>query len=302
MKFNQYKITCPECKKENIILDRSRGELICQNCGMVISQKEIDMSPEWRIYSYEDSQKKNRVGPPTDYAIFDKNLGSIIDSNNKDIYGNRIINTNLNQIHRLRKWNVRAKINSSYNYNLSIAMITLDKITSQLGLPKLVKIASSLLYRKILKKKLVKGRSIVQIIIATIYLICRLYLIPIKLKELADHTNVEIRYIRNYYNLIIKKFDLKPNTLPITLFVSRYCSDLYLSNNVELTSLKILDIIEKRGLLIGKNPSSVIGAVIYTAAIINQERKTQKQISKVVGITESTIRELCRIINSNIIL
>ena len=299
MKFDYYDITCPECQKEDILLDSSRGELICQNCGMVVSQKEIDLGPEWRIYSHEDFKKKKRVGPPIDFAVFDKNLGSIIDTNNRDIFGKNILSNKIDEIHRLRKWNVRMKMHTSIRYNLSNAMITLEKITSQLNLPKIVKIASSLLYRKILKKKLTRGRSISQIIIATIYLVCRLYSIPIKLIDLINLYDEDIKSTRNYYNLIVNELNLKTNRPPISVFISRYCNELNLSNSVEQLSLNISEIINKRGLLIGKKPSSIVGAIIYTAAIINRERKSQKQISEVVGTSESTISTLCRIINSN---
>ena len=60
-----------------------------------------------------------------------------------------------------------------------------------------------------------------------------------------------------------------------------------------------LKLINKKGILIGKNPTSIVGAIIYIAAIVNRERKTHKQISEVVGVSGSTIRGLCRIINSN---
>ena len=33
---------CPECGNENLISDDSRGEIICDGCGLVLIQRIID--------------------------------------------------------------------------------------------------------------------------------------------------------------------------------------------------------------------------------------------------------------------
>ena len=43
---------CPECASKNIFHDVEKGETICRDCGLVIEDRMVDFSREWR--SFED--------------------------------------------------------------------------------------------------------------------------------------------------------------------------------------------------------------------------------------------------------
>src|SRR3989338_3939921 len=60
---------CPECGGINLILDKERGEVICKDCGLVIEEKMIDFSHEWREFDHEDADKKRRSGAPMTYSV-----------------------------------------------------------------------------------------------------------------------------------------------------------------------------------------------------------------------------------------
>ena len=40
-------IQCPKCGSTHLLRDYSRGELICNDCGLVIEEDFIDHNPEW---------------------------------------------------------------------------------------------------------------------------------------------------------------------------------------------------------------------------------------------------------------
>ncbi len=44
---------CPECGNADLIFDDARGEIVCNVCGLVLTQKLIDSGPEWRAFSSE---------------------------------------------------------------------------------------------------------------------------------------------------------------------------------------------------------------------------------------------------------
>ncbi len=71
-------IECPECGSLDVILDETRGEHICRNCGTVVSEKLIDDGPEWRAFTAEERSKRSRVGSPTTITIHDKGLSTQI--------------------------------------------------------------------------------------------------------------------------------------------------------------------------------------------------------------------------------
>ena len=69
-------------KSAIVITDHESGEIICSNCGMVISQNiEDNTRPEWRSFNGEGGEGNNnrsRTGMPTTLARHDRGLTTII--------------------------------------------------------------------------------------------------------------------------------------------------------------------------------------------------------------------------------
>jgi transcription initiation factor TFIIIB Brf1 subunit/transcription initiation factor TFIIB len=64
---------CPECGSEKIRVDHTKGEAVCMNCGLIVSEEEmIDTGKEWR--SFEDSDDSSRGGSPMKYVKLNKGL------------------------------------------------------------------------------------------------------------------------------------------------------------------------------------------------------------------------------------
>ncbi|RLG78488.1 MAG: transcription initiation factor IIB, partial [Thermoprotei archaeon] len=65
---------------------------------------------------------------------------------------------------------------------------------------------------------------------------------------------------------------------------------LGLSGKVIKKAIEILDRAKARGLTAGKDPAGLAAAAVYTAAQIYEERRTQKDVAQVAGVTEVTVR------------
>ncbi|PSP86215.1 transcription initiation factor IIB 3, partial [Halobacteriales archaeon QS_1_68_17] len=76
--------SCPECDSENVIKSSDRGELICDDCGLILEEENIDHGPEWRAFNHSERQEKSRVGAPTTQTMHDKGLTTQIDWKDKD--------------------------------------------------------------------------------------------------------------------------------------------------------------------------------------------------------------------------
>jgi transcription initiation factor TFIIIB Brf1 subunit/transcription initiation factor TFIIB len=50
-------IACPECGATHLVRDYARGELVCEDCGLVLDEQLIDMGPEWRAFDADDSRQ-----------------------------------------------------------------------------------------------------------------------------------------------------------------------------------------------------------------------------------------------------
>jgi transcription initiation factor TFIIB len=44
---------CPECDSSNLIKSSDRGELVCEDCGLVVEEENIDPGPEWRAFNLQ---------------------------------------------------------------------------------------------------------------------------------------------------------------------------------------------------------------------------------------------------------
>ncbi len=281
---------CPECGNTNLISDSARGELICNVCGLVLSQKIIDSGPEWRAFSSEEANKKARVGAPTTLTLHDKGLSTMIGWKNKDAFGKCISPKMKAEVYRLRKWHVRTRTNKSIDRNLAHAMNELDRFSSQLNLSKALKESAAHIYRKMAHKNLIRGRSIEAMLIASIYLSCRLNNIPKTLDDFVEFALVDKKKIARCYRLILIELKINIQVSSPINFIPRFCAELNLSGRTQNRAAELLKLAKKYHITAGKAPTGLAGAALYVAAIQEGERRTQREISLAAGVTEATIR------------
>ena len=46
-------VKCPECGSRSLTRDETRGEVVCDDCGLVLEDNVIDQGAEWRVFSPE---------------------------------------------------------------------------------------------------------------------------------------------------------------------------------------------------------------------------------------------------------
>jgi len=143
---------CPECGSTHLTRDYERGELVCNDCGLVIDDSFIDQGPDWRAFDSEQSEARARTGAPMTYTIHDKGLSTEISWKNKDSYGKSIPTKSRAQLYRLRKWQRRIKVSNAAERNLAQALQELERMASNLSLPKDVRETAAVIYRKASKR------------------------------------------------------------------------------------------------------------------------------------------------------
>ena len=281
---------CPECGSTKLINDHERGEVVCGACGLVIDDNIVDMGPEWRAFDHEQRDKRTRVGAPITYTIHDKGLSTMIDWRNKDIYGRDIPARNRAQWYRLRKWQRKIRISGATERNLAFALSELDRDSSRLGLPRSVRESASVVYRNAVENKLIRGRSIEGVVAASLYAACRRCKVPRTLDEIADVSRVSKKEVGRTYRFLTRELHIwLPPTSPIA-YVPRFASELNLSGVVQSKAIEIINQAMENGLTSGRGPTGVAAAALYIASVILGERKTQRDVADIAGVTEVTIR------------
>lgn len=285
---------CPDCKSKKLSRDYERGEVVCNDCGLIVAENIADAGPEWRAFDAEQKAKRARGGAPIKYMRPNKGLVTEIDQYNRDIRGAKISSKKQAQLFRMRRWHKRASIASSMERNLAIALSELDRIASYLGLPENIRESAALLYRKCIDKKLIRGRLIEGVVSAALYAICREYGIPRTLDEIAEMSGIEKKEIGRTYRFIAQELNLRVPLTDPSQYIPRFTAELKLSGQVQEKAIELLKQAIKQGLIAGRGPTGVAAAAVYIAATMNGERRTQKEVADVAGVTEVTIRNRYR--------
>jgi transcription initiation factor TFIIB len=286
----EYVEECPECGTKSLSRDYERAEIICNSCGLVIDEKIIDNGPEWRAFDHEQRVKRSRTGAPMTYTIHDKGLSTVIDWRNRDSYGKDIPARKRAQIYRLRKWQQRIRVSNATERNLAFALTELDKVASRLSLPKGIREQAAVVYRKAVEKGLIRGRSIEGVSAAALYAACRMCNIPRTLDEIADAAKLNRKEIGRTYRFVARELDISLNpTTPIE-YVPRFASELGLSGEIQSKAIEVLKLAMGKELTSGRGPTGVAAAAIYIASVLIGERRTQREVAEVAGVTEVTIR------------
>jgi transcription initiation factor TFIIB len=285
---------CPECSG-TIIHDYESGEDVCGTCGLVLNNIELNSGPEYKAYTFEETQTRSRTGKPTTLTIHDKGLTTMISGLNMDAHGKALPANQQATVRRLRRWQTRCRINPAEK-SLYHAMIALDKYADKLNVPKATREKTAYLLNKALNAGLAKGRTIEGLTAGCLYMACRQTNVLRSLDEIATRCNLRRKQISSCYRLVLKELQAPPPPLTApTAYINRVSAELEISPQTQQYAFKITQQISTR-FSAGKDPRAVAASIIYYAC--EQTNKydakgnliTQKRLAATIGITEVTIR------------
>jgi transcription initiation factor TFIIB len=268
---------------------------------MVITEKSEDIAnPEWRAFTAEEQNEKVRTGAPTSLARHDRGLATIISKTGRDASGQKLDTAMHSTYKRLRTWDYRILHNSSIDRNLWQAFSQLNALKDKLGLSETIIEKTAYIYRKAEERGLIRGRTISGMVTAAIYIACREIETPRTLKEIATISNIKRKNIALCCRLLIRELDLKvPIADPMKCIV-KIANKANLSEKITRQAMNIMTEVIKREISAGKNPMSFAATVLYISSFKNGENVRQSDIAKAAGITEVTLRNRIKELNSTV--
>ncbi|RYJ13257.1 transcription initiation factor IIB [Halogeometricum borinquense] len=281
---------CPECGSSNLTTDAEHGETVCDDCGLVVEEDEIDRGPEWRAFDAREKDQKSRVGAPTTNMMHDRGLSTNIGWQNKDAYGNSLSSTQRQKMQRLRTWNERFRTRDAKERNLKQALGEIDRMASALGLPENVRETASVIYRRALDDDLLPGRSIEGVATSALYAAARQAGTPRSLDEITTVSRVDKDEISRTYRYVVRELNLEIEPADPEQYVPRFASELGLNDESERHARQLLRTAKEQGIHSGKSPVGLAAAAIYAASLLANEKVTQSEVSEVANISEVTIR------------
>jgi transcription initiation factor TFIIB len=292
---------CLICNNNRIVTDSESGEVICSNCGTVISDRNQEISrPEWRFYSAEQENDRSRTGIPITLAKADMGLATIIGKDDRDASGHLLDGAMRNRMQRLRTWDLRTRNHTASDKNLLQAFSKLDVLKDKLALSDAVVEKIAYIYRKVQHRGLIRGRTISGLIAAAIYAGCREMETPWTLKDIAAASNVKRKDIARNYRMLLFELNLKvPNADPIKCIV-KVANRSNLTENTKREAIAIMKDVAKKEISAGKDPMGLAATVLYLSCLRTGEETTQTQIAQASGVTEVTIRNRLKELKSKL--
>jgi transcription initiation factor TFIIB len=295
---------CAECGAEDDwTQDDKRGEEWCNACGFIREAYQIDYGKDWRVFSDGEGSDQERTGMPSTNLLHDKGLTTDMGWQNKDYAGGAITGDSAKRMNRLRRQHARTRVRNSTERNLVLALGELDRLAGRMGLPHSVREEAAYIYRKAVEAKLVRGRSIEGMVAACIFTACRRSGNARTLDEVGAYSKTGRKEIGRTYRALCKALKIHvPPTLP-TEYVPRFCTDLHLPVAVQSRAMTLLEGTQSHEAMAGRGPTGIAAASIYLAGILENNRRTQREVADVAGVTEVTIRnrfkEMCRVLGLN---
>lgn len=276
---------CPECGGINLFWNKDKGEVICKDCGLVVEDKMVDFGQEWREFDAEGGDKRRRAGAPITYTQYDQGLGTEV-GGKADL--SRLGSKSRNKFVRLRKWQYR--ISTAIERNLKQALSELKRVASYLKLPKSVEEESARIYTLAVQRGLVRGRSMESVVSGALYAACRRHEVPRTLDELSEASGIEKKEIGRTYRFVTRELGISILPSNPADYIPRFASALKISPEAQSKSIEILEKAQKEELTSGRGPTGIAAAALYVSALLHDEKRTQREVADVAGVTEVTIR------------
>ena len=291
---------CPECKS-TLVDDVQNGEIICSGCGVVVADQIADFGPETISSNLEDKMKLARATGQTTYSQHDLGITTEISISAKDFSGKTINHEVANQMHNLRKWQQRIRVSSPKERRLANVLAKMGETCDGLSLSKNVLETASMIYRNLDGHVDVKGKSVVSITAATIYMACKQCAVVRSLEEICrgicpskdvkSKTKLAARY---YRTMVMEMGQCVAPVVTMDKYISKIANMTQTEVRVERLALEIAEKTKDSNISDGKAPNGIAAAYLYVASVLLGQNVLQRDVSSVAGVTEVTIRNRCK--------
>lgn len=300
------RLICPECRIDPPDIEErfAEGDMVCGNCGLVLSDRIVDVRSEWRTFSSDDhgNDDPSRVGDAGNPLLDGNQLGTIVAVGPPGTNFGRDLS--------------RAQSNNASDRKEGALMSAFSRITHICeadSLPRTVQDAAKQAYKIVHDRPTLRSRSTLSVIAASIVVACRYSRVPRTFREIAVLTSVPPQEIgRTFKNMERVLQNTSPQDLGLGPqdsnavyqtsqtraedLIRRFCSRMDLSMQATRAAEYIAQRVRDEGTLTGRSPTSVAAASIYMATSLFDEHMTGVTIADYTDVSDGTIRTAYRLL------
>ena len=290
---------CKFCKTTvEVKICYAEGYTVCLSCGVVLQDRMIDPTAEYRTFDAETRGDKSdpcRVGFAYDYSQSDGGLDLIIEGGKKSVVFDMMQNK------------MKTIGTSTYkNSQLSAAFFRGSKLiktwAAHLNFPdKIIKRAQDLFQTLNHGKKSLRGLS-VEIVAATLFwLACKQeesQNLVMSFAALAEVCGVPADEIKKCYHKIIGDIPAEVRDTTSAVTVNTYSGNIVRGLNMSGEACAVVERLEKgiieKGFLEGKNPRTIGAIAVHTFCLLSTNSSDIKNLKEIVAaaeIGEATVKK-----------
>ncbi|XP_045462545.1 transcription initiation factor IIB-like [Harmonia axyridis] len=280
-------ICCPHHPEAYLMEDYRAGDLICQECGLVVGDRVIDVGSEWRTFSDEKSKggDPSRVGG-RENTLLSGDLSTMVGPGGR---GDAAFDSSGNS-----KYKNHRDLSSSDKAMVS-AIKEISVMGDRINVPSSITDRANNLFKRVKDGNNLKGRSRDAITAACLYIACRQEHVPRTFKEICAVSTVSKKEIGRVFKLILKALETTVDLVNTGEFMSRFCANLELPIKVQKAAICIANKAEEFDIVTGKSPVSIAAAAIFMASQASECKKSALEIAEIAGASESTIKNTYRL-------
>ena len=262
------------------------------------------MSPREKLYvrirhshfrEANDLGKGNRIKRHDRYVLSscypDKGLTTVITNQNTDANGTSLSQDQISSVNKIRYYN---KLSDSKNHirNLKNAFAVMAAIKDKLNLTDPVIERAAYYYRKTLNSQLIKGRSITEMVVASVYAACKEMDIPRRLEDISEAANADKIFAGRCFRIMTRELSINPPSVDAARYMSKVAENADVSQKTYRRAVNMLDVVKKDPISYDKDPKALATAALYGACMIEEKDKVnQARIAQAGGISVVTLRK-----------
>lgn len=291
---------CTDCGSVDVVTDFSAGDVVCRDCGMILGERIIDDTPEWRTFANDDRggdpAAKSRVGEVADQRLNDVPLSSyLVDTKpgkmsvgGGDAGGGRAhkrpnISSDCAKVKRMKR-----------------NMDRVHEVADAMSLPKIIVETALDIYAEAENKGIsMRGPEKESMPVAVLFIACRKLGNARSLKEFEEASGVPKKRIGKSFMTLNRSLDIEMTQPTTEEYVRRFCSRLGLPFKTQSIANDVAKKADTLGLSTGKSPVAVAASVIYLVAAYTDVKRSIQEISDVTMIGEKNMKVVCKELNKS---
>ncbi|KAF2861032.1 cyclin-like protein [Piedraia hortae CBS 480.64] len=302
-------VVCPDCKEDppNLVENPHTGDTTCANCGIVLAERNIDHSSEWRTFSGDDKNHgdPSRVGDGPNALLNGSQLFTSIAFSDGQRHSELFRAQNKSDLDKSNRG-----LREAYNH--------IGALCERWQLPGYVVDAAKHIYKDAAESPLFKGKNRDALIAGCLFLACRRNNAPRSFREVTDLTNVSKKELGKNFKLLetfLRQKEKQGNTTVVSggtvIFndaykgssqadagdlCNRYCNRLSMDQSASNVAIAIAKRMTSIGALAGRSPLTCSAACIYMASHLMSQPKLPKDIMAVTKVSDSAFRQAYKLL------